>query len=74
MPQVTEFAECARNRTVTATWKCRAQRANMNSCMLAHATPEEFDKAREDWFRSRLEKRRLREEAAKQGLVTAAQV
>lgn len=46
----------------------------MNSCMVAHATPEEFDKAREDWFRSRLEKRRLKEEAAKQGMVTATQV
>lgn len=56
-----EFATCARNRTISATWKCKDERHNMNSCMVAHAKQEEFDKAREEWFRIRLEKRRQKE-------------
>jgi COX assembly protein 1 len=34
----------------------------MNSCMLAHAKPEELDRAREEWFSSREARRREREE------------
>ncbi|KAI5785936.1 cytochrome c oxidase biogenesis protein Cmc1 like-domain-containing protein [Geopyxis carbonaria] len=57
------FAECARNRTVSATWACRKQRAGMNQCMVANATQANQDAAREEWFRHRIEKRRLQEEA-----------
>jgi COX assembly protein 1 len=57
-----EFAECAIGRTVTATWKCRAERGNMNKCMIFHATQENYDIAREEWFRDRIEKRKLREQ------------
>lgn len=56
-----EFADCARGRTVTATWLCRAQRLAMNSCMLAHATRAEEDAAREEWFQGREERRMKRE-------------
>lgn len=56
------FAECAVNRTVTATWVCRQQRLAMNSCMVAHAKPEEEDRAREEWFASFEERRRARDE------------
>lgn len=56
------FAECAVNRTVTATWICRQQRLAMNSCMVAHAKPEEEDRAREEWFASFEERRRARDE------------
>lgn len=56
------FAECARNRTFTTTWVCRDQRLAMNSCMLAHASPEEEDRAREEWFAGREARRRQREE------------
>ncbi|RHZ45016.1 uncharacterized protein CDV56_101794 [Aspergillus thermomutatus] len=56
------FAECAVNRTVTATWVCRAQRLAMNSCMVAHAKPEEEDRAREEWFATHEERRRAKEE------------
>lgn len=33
----------------------------MNSCMVAHAKPEEEDRAREEWFAGREERRRERE-------------
>ncbi|GAD98745.1 hypothetical protein AN0795.2 [Paecilomyces variotii No. 5] len=52
-----EFAQCAVNRTVTATWICRQQRLAMNACMLEHAKPEEEDRAREEWFLKREERR-----------------
>ncbi|QKX61869.1 uncharacterized protein TRUGW13939_09025 [Talaromyces rugulosus] len=60
--EIKAFAECARNRTFTTTWVCRDQRLAMNSCMLAHAKPEELDRAREEWFSSRDARRREREE------------
>lgn len=53
----TEFADCARNRTVSAAWACRTPRQAMNSCMVLHATPEVEDAARDEWFRRRIEKR-----------------
>ncbi|KAI5294365.1 hypothetical protein KEM56_005862, partial [Ascosphaera pollenicola] len=55
------FAQCAVNRTITATWVCRDQRLAMNSCMLAHATRDEEDRAREQWFAEKEERRRQRE-------------
>ncbi|KAJ5987598.1 hypothetical protein N7451_011963 [Penicillium sp. IBT 35674x] len=61
-PEIKAFAECAVNRTVTATWICRTQRLAMNSCMVAHANPEEEDRAREDWFATYEERRRQKEE------------
>lgn len=33
----------------------------MNSCMLAHATPDEEDRAREEWFATFEERRRQKE-------------
>lgn len=36
----------------------------MNSCMLAHAKPEEEDRAREEWFATYEQRRREREEEA----------
>ncbi|PUU76628.1 cytochrome c oxidase biogenesis protein Cmc1 like-domain-containing protein [Tuber borchii] len=56
--EIKQFAACARNRTVSATWACRAERKGMNSCMVFHATQENQDIAREEWFRRRLERRR----------------
>lgn len=61
-----EFAECARNRTVSATWACRTQRRGMNTCMVSNATPEQQDAARQEWFRRRLERRRKEQEAQAQ--------
>lgn len=58
----TAFAECAVNRTVTATWVCRTQRLAMNSCMIEHAKPEEEDRAREEWFATHAERKRAKEE------------
>jgi COX assembly protein 1 len=34
----------------------------MNNCMLAHATAEEHDRAREDWFAARMTRAREREQ------------
>ncbi|KAJ5091369.1 hypothetical protein NUU61_006239 [Penicillium alfredii] len=62
--EIKAFAECAVNRTVTATWICRSQRLAMNSCMVAHAKPEEEDRAREEWFATHEERCRAREEEA----------
>ncbi|BCS18366.1 uncharacterized protein APUU_11194A [Aspergillus puulaauensis] len=64
-PEIKAFAECAVNRTVTATWVCRTQRLAMNSCMLEHAKPEEEDRAREEWFSTHGERRRAKEEENK---------
>lgn len=61
-PHDLAFAECAVNRTITATWVCRQQRLAMNSCMIAHAKPEEEDRAREEWFAGIEERRRARDE------------
>ncbi|KAG0128187.1 cytochrome c oxidase biogenesis protein Cmc1 like-domain-containing protein [Tuber indicum] len=55
--EIKQFAECARNRTVSAAWACRAERERMNSCMISHATQENRDVAREEWFRKRMERR-----------------
>jgi COX assembly protein 1 len=60
------FAECAVNRTITATWICRQQRLAMNSCMVAHASPDEEDRAREEWFATFQERRRARDEEQRQ--------
>ncbi|KAL2828126.1 cytochrome c oxidase biogenesis protein Cmc1 like-domain-containing protein [Aspergillus pseudoustus] len=61
-PEIKAFAECAVNRTVTATWVCRTQRLAMNSCMVAHAKPEEEDRAREEWFATHGERRKAKQE------------
>ncbi|OMP82582.1 hypothetical protein BK809_0006892 [Diplodia seriata] len=60
--EVKEFASCALNRTISATWACRQQRLAMNTCMVAHATQEEQDRAREEWFATRELRKREREE------------
>ncbi|KAL4871231.1 cytochrome c oxidase biogenesis protein Cmc1 like-domain-containing protein [Aspergillus spectabilis] len=61
-PEIKAFAECAVNRTVTATWVCRKQRLAMNSCMVAHAKPEEEDRAREEWFLTHGERKKAKVE------------
>ena len=45
-----DFASCATNRTISATWACRKQRLAMNSCMVQYASQKERDAAREEWF------------------------
>ncbi|KAI1751821.1 cytochrome c oxidase biogenesis protein Cmc1 like-domain-containing protein [Xylaria castorea] len=55
------FADCARNRTFSIPFACRTLSHAMNNCMLAHATPEEHDRAREDWFAARMTRARERE-------------
>ncbi|KAI1338352.1 cytochrome c oxidase biogenesis protein Cmc1 like-domain-containing protein [Xylariaceae sp. FL0016] len=59
--EVKAFADCARNRTFSIPFACRALSHAMNACMLSHATPEEHDRAREDWFAARQERARERE-------------
>lgn len=55
------FSDCARNRTFSTPFVCRALSHAMNSCMQAHATPAEHDRAREDWFAARMTRARERE-------------
>ncbi|KAF1988517.1 hypothetical protein K402DRAFT_419364 [Aulographum hederae CBS 113979] len=64
--EIRDFAACALNRTVTAIWICRPQRLAMNTCMIAHANRDEEDRAREEWFAKRDERRREREEKERQ--------
>ncbi|KAL2409249.1 hypothetical protein ABEF92_008832 [Exophiala dermatitidis] len=60
--EIKEFADCARGRTITVAWNCRAQHHKMNSCMIKWATKAEEDAAREEWFQGVLDRRRQREE------------
>ena len=60
-----DFAACAMNRTFTAAWRCRDVRLAMNSCMVVHATPDEQDAAREEWFATRGKQAQEREEKAR---------
>ncbi|OCK82293.1 hypothetical protein K432DRAFT_380584 [Lepidopterella palustris CBS 459.81] len=60
--EIRDFASCALNRTISATWACRQQRLAMNACMVHHATPAEQDAAREAWFTGMEERRKEREE------------
>lgn len=64
--EIKQFATCAKNRTVTTTWKCRQERLAMNSCMIARATLEEQDAAREEWLATRLIRKKEREEKDRQ--------
>ncbi|KAI1440712.1 cytochrome c oxidase biogenesis protein Cmc1 like-domain-containing protein [Annulohypoxylon stygium] len=59
--EIKAFADCARNRTITIPFACRESSRRMNGCMLAHATPEEHDRAREQWFAQRQQRARERE-------------
>ncbi|KAH9906360.1 hypothetical protein F4778DRAFT_778748 [Xylariomycetidae sp. FL2044] len=59
--EIKAFAECARNRTFSIPFACRALSHAMNSCMLANATQAEHDRAREDWFAQRMVRARERE-------------
>lgn len=60
-----DFAACAMNRTISATWACRTERLGMNSCMVSYATQKEQDAAREEWFSTKDERMRQREEKEK---------
>ncbi|KAI9806444.1 MAG: hypothetical protein M1833_003631 [Piccolia ochrophora] len=57
------FASCAAHRTISATWACRTERLTMNACMMKHATRDEQDKARAEWFATRTERGKQRDEA-----------
>ncbi|KAI1136007.1 hypothetical protein F5Y05DRAFT_420443 [Hypoxylon sp. FL0543] len=59
--EIKAFADCARNRTFTIPFACRDASRRMNGCMQAHATPEEHDRAREQWFAQRQQRARERE-------------
>ena len=65
-----DFASCATNRTISATWACRKQRLAMNSCMIRYASQKEQDAAREEWFAT-MDSRRLQMEEKKRQKVEA---
>ncbi|KAF1810615.1 hypothetical protein P152DRAFT_367153, partial [Eremomyces bilateralis CBS 781.70] len=60
--EIHDFAACALNRTISATWACRDQRIAMNACLVDHSTQEQRDLAREEWFATMEDRRREREE------------
>ncbi|KAK4229116.1 cytochrome c oxidase biogenesis protein [Podospora fimiseda] len=59
--EIKAFAQCAMGRTFTAGFFCSEPKRIMNSCMKLHATPEEQDSAREEWFAKRMERQREKE-------------
>ncbi|KAH8173854.1 cytochrome c oxidase biogenesis protein cmc1 like domain-containing protein [Sarocladium implicatum] len=63
--EIKAFAACALGRTFTVSYACRAENRVMNNCMMVHATQDERDAAREEWFAMRLERQRAREEHQK---------
>ncbi|KAF4124873.1 COX assembly mitochondrial protein 1 [Geosmithia morbida] len=63
--EIKQFAACALGRTFTVSFACRAEHRVMNNCMTKHATQEEYDIAREEWFALRIERQRQRERKAK---------
>ncbi|KAK4101596.1 hypothetical protein N658DRAFT_448639, partial [Parathielavia hyrcaniae] len=63
-PEIKAFADCAMGRTFSAPFACRETHRLMNGCMKAHATQEERDAAREEWFAQRLQRARERERKA----------
>ncbi|CAN8101069.1 unnamed protein product [Discula destructiva] len=70
--EIKAFAACALNRTFSVPFVCREPHRVMNSCMKDHATPQEQDAAREEWFAQRqervqakIEKQRRKEEQAR---------
>ncbi|KAG6368040.1 hypothetical protein INS49_002240 [Diaporthe citri] len=60
-PEIKAFAACALGRTFSVPFACREPHRVMNACMKAHATPQEEDAAREDWF-ARRQRARERQE------------
>ena len=64
-----EFAKCATNRTISATWACRQQRLSMNGCMVQHATQRMQDEAREQWFANMEVRKKEREEQEKKRVI-----
>jgi COX assembly mitochondrial protein 1 len=54
--------ECARYLTISMPWVCRVQKREMKACLKAHVGIEEEDRAREEWFATREERSRKREE------------
>lgn len=59
------FADCALGRTFTVAFYCKTPQRIMNNCMKIHATQEEQDAAREEWFAKRIERQKERERKAR---------
>ncbi|VBB72622.1 Putative protein of unknown function [Podospora comata] len=67
-PEIKAFADCAQGRTFSAPFLCRGPLHVMNNCMKIHATPEEQDAAREEWFEKRVERQKEKERKARRKL------
>ncbi|KAK3945402.1 cytochrome c oxidase biogenesis protein Cmc1 like-domain-containing protein [Diplogelasinospora grovesii] len=63
--EIKAFADCALGRTFSVPFACREPHRIMNSCMKSHATPSEYDAAREEWFAQRLQRQKEREKKAR---------
>jgi COX assembly protein 1 len=53
-----DFAACAREHMVSVNFTCRDQKLAMNSCLRKNGTMAEQDRAREEWFATRLQKKK----------------
>ncbi|KAF2663517.1 hypothetical protein BT63DRAFT_484248 [Microthyrium microscopicum] len=59
--QIAKFAACAKANVVSVNFTCSSEKLNMNHCLRLHATQEEEDRARAEWF-SKLDHRRKERE------------
>jgi hypothetical protein len=60
-----EFAECAKIHPILVSYTCRTQKSAMNTCLRAHGTLAERDRAREAWFEAKRLKRQEEAEREK---------
>src|ERR1700743_2001502 len=53
-----DFAICAKEHMFSVNFTCRDQKLAMNSCFRKNGTLAEQDRAREEWFATRLQKKK----------------
>ncbi|GAQ89417.1 hypothetical protein KFL_005190090 [Klebsormidium nitens] len=50
---LTAFAECARGRTISVVWACKAQSREMNECLHQYTNDEVFEQQKQDYMNQR---------------------
>jgi COX assembly mitochondrial protein 1 len=53
---------------LSISFACRPAKVTMNKCMAAHATPDNYDVAREEWFAGRVARARERQRTERRKL------
>ena len=53
---VRDFIECARGRTVSVAWKCRAENKKMSKCLIHHTREEELEKRKQQYWEEKMKR------------------